>query len=251
MREDLPRDIVAELKQHESELAGVDIVRAPVRYYPFKNLGAHILGYVAEIDAETLARFHPAGYESMSTDERLAVNPLGYDVGDGIGATGVERAWESYLRGQRGWEKRVVDARGRYRSGPDAERLLDATARQEPIPGRDLRLTLDMELEQAAERAMRGQLAGAIVVVEVRTGRLLALYSKPDFDPNDISGGGGKARVRETFAKLYADPLRPLLDKTTSGAFQPGSTFKPFARARRARGQARRLPTTRSAATAT
>jgi penicillin-binding protein 2 len=229
MREDLPRDIVAELLQHESELPGVDVVTTPVRYYPYKHLGAHMLGYVAEIDAETLAHFHPQGWESMSSDERQKVNPLGYDVGDGIGATGVERAWESYLRGQRGWEKRVVDAHGRYRTGPEAERILgDEAHKQDPIAGRDLRLTVDMDLEEAAERAMRAQLSGAIVVVEAKTGRLLALYSKPDFDPNDLAGGGGKERVRETFSKLYTDPFRPLLDKTTSGAFQPGSTFKPF-----------------------
>ena len=113
VREDLPRDIVAELLEHETELPGVDVVSTPVRYYPYKNLGAHLLGYVAEIDAETLLRFHPAGYEQMATEERQKVNPLGYDVGDGIGATGVEHAWESYLRGQRGWEKR-----GRRRARP-------------------------------------------------------------------------------------------------------------------------------------
>jgi penicillin-binding protein 2 len=228
VREDLPRDIVAELLQHESELPGVEVVETPVRYYPYKQLGSHLLGYVAEIDAETLGRFRPPGYDQLSSEERLKVNPLGYDVGDGVGATGVEHAWESYLRGQRGWEKRVVDAHGRYRSGPEADRILDEPRRQEPIPGRDLRLTVDMDLEQSAERAMRAQVAGAVVVTEVKTGRILALYSKPNFDPNDLAGGSGRARVRETFSKLYSDPLRPLLDKTSSGAFQPGSTFKPF-----------------------
>jgi penicillin-binding protein 2 len=229
VKQDLARDTVAELKQHEGELAGAEVVRAPVRYYPFKDLAAHAIGYVAEIDAEALARFRPPGYADLSPAERQRVNPLEYEAGDVVGATGVEHAWETYLRGQRGWEERVVDARGRYRTGPEAERLLDKNSRQDPIPGRDVRLTLDIELEKAVERAMRVQRAGAAVVVEVRTGRLLAMYSKPDFDPNDLSGGGGRERLRQTVASLYDDPLQPTLDKTTSGSFQPGSTFKPFA----------------------
>ncbi len=228
VREDVSRDIVAELKQHTDELAGVDVVGVPVRFYPYKNLGAHMLGYVAEVDAETLAKYRPKGFDELPRDEQQRDNPLDYSAGDTVGATGIERAWESYLRGQRGWEKRVVDARGRYRSGPETERLVDAPARMDPIPGRDLRLSVDVELEQAIERAMRPHAAGAAVVIDVRTGRLLALYSKPDYDPNDLSGGAGKARVREAFNRMYADPLRPMLDKTMSGAFQPGSTMKPF-----------------------
>jgi penicillin-binding protein 2 len=228
VREDLSRDIVAELKQHQNEMTGAEIISQPIRYYPYKNQGAHLLGYTSEIDAETLAKFRPPGYEQLSVEERQRVNPLGYDPGDIVGATGVEHSWESYLRGGRGWEKRVVDARGRYRSGPEAERLLDSPSRQEPLPGRDVRLTVDIELEQAVERAMRGHVAGAVVVTDIRTGRLLALYSKPDFDPNDLAGGSGHDRIREAMNKLYADPLRPMLDKTMSGVFHPGSTFKPF-----------------------
>jgi penicillin-binding protein 2 len=228
VREDVPRDIVSELKQHTDELAGVDTVGVPVRFYPYTGLGAHMLGYVAEIDSEALAKVRPQGYDALTRDEQQRTNPLGYEAGDTVGATGIEHAWEPYLRGQRGWEKRVVDARGRYRSGPEAERLIDAPGRLDPIPGRDLRLSVDVDLEQAIERAMRPHAAGAVVAVDVRTGRLLALYSKPDFDPNDLSGGAGHARVRETFNRLYADPLRPMLDKTMSGSFQPGSTMKPF-----------------------
>jgi penicillin-binding protein 2 len=111
VREDVPRDIVAELKQHTDELAGVDVVGVPVRFYPYRALGAHLLGYVAEIDAETLAKYRPKEYEGLSRDEQQRLNPLGYETGDSVGATGIEHAWESYLRGQRGWEKRVVDAR--------------------------------------------------------------------------------------------------------------------------------------------
>jgi penicillin-binding protein 2 len=228
VREDLPRDVVAELKQHTDDLAGVEVVGVPVRFYPYKELGAHMLGYVAEIDADMLSKYRPRGYEGMSRDEQQRINPLGYEAGDSVGATGIEHAWESYLRGQRGWQKRVVDARGRYRSGPEAERLIDPPASLEPIPGRDLRLSIDVELEQAIDRAMRPHAAGAVVAVDVRTGRLVALYSKPYFDPNDLSGGAGRARVRETFGRLYGDVLRPIVDKTMSGAFQPGSTMKPF-----------------------
>ncbi len=228
VREDLSRDIVAELKQHASEIPGVEVVSQPIRYYPYKHLASHTIGYTAEIDAETLAKFRPEGFQSANAEARQAMNPLGYDPGDVIGATGVERSWESYLRGQRGWEKRVVDARGRYRSGPEATRLLDSPSRQEPLSGRDLRLTLDIDLVQSIERAMRPHAAGSAVVVDVHTGRVLAMYSKPDFDPNDLSGGAGRDRIRESFNKLYTDSLRPMLDKTTSGAFQPGSTFKPF-----------------------
>src|SRR5262249_30707535 len=69
VKEDLQRDVVAELKQHQAELSGVEVVSAPVRYYPYKNLGAHMLGYVAEIDAETLAKFRPTGYEKLTLED--------------------------------------------------------------------------------------------------------------------------------------------------------------------------------------
>jgi penicillin-binding protein 2 len=228
VREDIPRDIVAELRQHSVELPGTDVVPNPIRFYPFKNLGSHMLGYVSEIDRERLDRLRPEGYDQLSATEKQKVNPLGYDVGDHVGAIGLERAWESHLRGQRGWEKRIVDAHGRYRSKPEDRRLIDSPAQQEPIPGRDLRLTVDMDLMTAIDKAMRVHLSGAVVVVDVRTGRLLALYSKPDFDPNELSGSGGRARIREAVNRLWTDPLRPMLDKTMTGAFQPGSTFKPF-----------------------
>lgn len=231
VKEDLSRDLVAEIRQHESELLGAEVVSVPVRYYPYKTLAAHAIGYTSEIDSETLKKYRPDDFESLPPEEKQRKNPLAYEPGDVVGATGIEHAWESYLRGQRGWEKRVVDARGRYRTGPDAERLLDAPVRQDPLPGRDLRLTLDVELEQSIEHAFRGQVAGAAVVADVRTGRLLALYSKPDFDLNDVSGAGGRQRTQETFNTLFdkgVDSLHPIIDRTMSGSFQPGSTFKPF-----------------------
>ena len=210
LKEDVTRDVVATLLTHEAELPGVDVVPTPVRYYPHEEVGAHLIGYMQEVDAEKLQRLRGSGYVE----------------GDRIGATGIERAWESYLRGTRGWEKVLVDARGRRRQS--GEGIIEDPRRVDPIPGRDLRLTIDADIQKAIEKAMRGQLAGGVALVDVRSGRLLGLYSKPSYDPNALSGGSGKQVIRDAFRRLYSDPLKPALDKTISGAYPPGSTFKPF-----------------------
>jgi penicillin-binding protein 2 len=215
LRMDVSRDVVAALKTRElgEGLPGIEVTPVPVRYYPYGEISAHLLGYMREVDPDTLAR----------------IEEMGYRAGDRVGAIGVERRWESYLRGQRGWQKLVV---GRNRRQTDRENLeskyLDAPYRLDPVPGRDVSLTIDIELVKSIERAMRGQLAGAVVVVDVRTGRLLAAYSKPEFDLNVVSGGSGQKAVKEAFRRLFADPLKPTLDKTMSAAYPPGSTYKPF-----------------------
>jgi penicillin-binding protein 2 len=209
---DVSRDVVAALETHAAELPGIDVVPTPVRYYPYGQVGAHLLGYMREIDAEGLARY---GGEN-------------YRAGDRMGAVGVERRWESYLRGQRGWQKVVRGQNRRAQRTGLGEQYLEEPRRLEPIPGRDVSLTVDIELEKAIQREMRGQLAGAVVVVDVRTGRLLAALSKPGFDPNVLSGEKGKEAIRDAFNRLSRDPLKPLLDKTTSAVYPPGSTYKPF-----------------------
>ncbi len=210
LKEDISRDVVATLKTHEAELPAVEVVPVPVRYYPNEEVGAHVLGYMAEVDAEKLVQLRGAGYVE----------------GDRIGATGIERAWESYLHGTRGWEKVFVDAKGRRRQRVDG--VIEEPRRVDPIPGRDLRLTIDADLQKAIGEAMRGELAGGVALIDVRTGRILGLYSKPSYDPNALSGGSGKQVIRDAFRRLYNDPLKPALDKTIAGAYPPGSTFKPF-----------------------
>jgi penicillin-binding protein 2 len=210
LKEDVSRDLVAILKTSAAELAGIEVVPVSVRYYPFKNLGSHVLGYMREVDADMMGRLRDQGYVE----------------GDRIGAAGVERAWESYLRGTRGWEKVLVDARGLRR--PARSEILTEPSRAEPIPGRDLRLTIDIELQKAMQKAMRGELAGGAAVVDVRSGAILGLVSKPSYDPDQLSGGSGRDIVRDAFSRLFSDPLKPALDKTVSGAYPPGSTFKPF-----------------------
>lgn len=209
---DVNRDVVASLETHAGELAGVDVVPTPVRYYPQGELGAHLLGYMREIDAESLARTQNQSYRA----------------GDRLGAVGVERRWESYLRGQRGWQKVVRGQNWRAQRAGLGERYLEEPRRLEPIPGRDVSLTIDIELQRTIQKEMRGQLAGAVVVVDVRSGRVLAALSKPAFDPNLLSGERGKQAIRDAFTRLSQDPLKPLLDKTTSAVYPPGSTYKPF-----------------------
>jgi penicillin-binding protein 2 len=212
VKEDISRDLVATLETHASELRGINVVPTPVRYYPHHELGAHVLGYMAEVDSDALVR----------------LRTLGYLEGDRHGAAGVERGWESYLRGTRGWEKIVVDSRSRRHVNPEAIELIDDPKRLDPIPGRDLRLTIDLDIQKAIITAMKGQLAGTTVVIEVRTGRVLGMISKPSYDSNDLSGGNGVAALHDAHRRINSDPLQPSLDKAMSGAYPPGSTYKPF-----------------------
>lgn len=212
LKVDVRREVFAALKTHGDELPGVVATPVPVRYYPYGELGAHLVGYLRETDQDDLSRLEERGYRP----------------GDRLGATGVERRWESYLRGQRGWQKRVMGRRARKNIEEFERKYLEEPRRLEPVPGRDISLTVDVELLQSIERAMRGQLAGAIAVVDVRTGRLLAALSKPSFDPNVVSGSMGRPAIMDAFRRMYKDPLKPLLDKTISAAYPPGSTYKPF-----------------------
>lgn len=211
VRENISRDAVAQFSTLSAEMPGIAVVPQTVRDYPLGEAAAHVVGYVAEIDAERLA----------------TLSEEGYTEGDRLGATGVERAFEDTLRGSRGWEKVLVDARGKRREG--GTEFLEPPLRLEPVPGRDLTLTIDAELQLRMQRAMQGELAGGAVVVDVRNGQVLGLYSKPSFDPNVLSGAAGKEAIREAFRKLYADPLKPMLDKTVAGSYPPASTLKPFA----------------------
>jgi penicillin-binding protein 2 len=212
LKVDVDRDIIAYLETHARELRGVEVSPQPVRYYPYGELGAHSIGYMREVGAEDLVRLEERGYRA----------------GDRLGAVGVERRWESYLRGVRGFKKIVRGVSRRDDVQEVEARYLEEPRRVEPIPGRDISLTLDIDMITSIDKAFRGQLAGAVVVVDVRTGRILAASSKPSFDVNVASGGNGVQAVADTFRRLNADPLKPSLDKTISAAYPPGSTYKPF-----------------------
>lgn len=211
LKEDIGWSANVILQEQAADLAGVTVVSVQVRYYPSGVAGAHLLGYMGEVSAERLPKLRNAGYLE----------------GDRLGVAGTERAWESYLRGTRGWEKVLVDARGRRKSDPGGI-IEESERRVDPIPGRDLRLTVDARLQLAIHKAFKGELAGGAAVVEVKTGRILGLYSKPGYDPAALSGSFGRSALTDAFRKLASDPLKPAVDKTVSGSYPPGSTFKPF-----------------------
>lgn len=208
MFRDIDREQLAALETHQAELPGLDVVSRPVRTYPFGSLGAHAIGYLNEVNADDLERL---GRES------------GYRAGDVIGRMGIEKGWESELRGRRGHRRVLVDARGRRqrdaRSFGIAHEEVDP-----PVPGHDVVLALDMELMRSIERALAGHPSGAVVVVDVHSGRVRALYSKPTYDLNEFVAG----MSRTSYQRLQDDPFRPLIDKTLYESYFPGSTFKPF-----------------------
>lgn len=203
LAEDISREAMATIETGV-DVPGVKIVSVPRRDYPHGNLSPHVLGFMNEISAEELR---------AKKDE-------GYRAGDLIGRTGIERQWEGYLRGRAGFEKVVVDRRGLPKT--NIRELIDGPIRQAAVPGNHVFLTLDLEVQRFADRALRGQRAAAAVVMDVNTGRILAMVSKPGFDPNEMSG----RLSEEAEQRILADRFHPLRDKTLNETYFPGSVFK-------------------------
>jgi penicillin-binding protein 2 len=203
---DIDRDQLAALETHLAELPALDIITVPLRDYPYATLGAHLIGYLNEVN---------------EADLESASDPSAYRPGDRIGRNGLEKRYESLLKGSRGFRREVVDARGKPLGG-DRPDSLEVEMLRKPVPGHDIQLTLDMRLMEAFDRAFRPHPSGAAVVVDIHTGAIRALYSKPVYDPNEMSSGLTTRR----YAELTGDPFRPLIDKTIYETYFPGSTFK-------------------------
>jgi penicillin-binding protein 2 len=204
--EDIPRERHSLIEQRRDELPGVDVQDVPHRSFPHGTLAAHALGYLNQ----------------LSPAELVAWRKEGYKDGDYVGRFGIEKQQENYLRGKKGHELFVVDAKGRRKSDAEAAELIKGERHVEPAPGHNVVLTLDIELQRLAERALRNHPAGGAAVVDVETGRILALVSKPAFDPNVMTGHLTRAEQ----AQMEADPLRPFTDKTLQEHYYPGSTYK-------------------------
>jgi penicillin-binding protein 2 len=202
LRTRLSDEEVARFAANRYRFPGVDIKARLFRQYPFGEVASHVTGYISRINDKDVERID-------SWNETA-----NYKGSDYIGKVGVELAYERELHGTTGWEAVEVDAGGR------AVRTLSRTP---PISGNNLKLALDIKLQQAAEAAF-GDRRGALVAIEPTTGDVLAFVSKPGFDPNLFVDG-----IDPTNWDLLNDsPDKPMLNRPLRGAYPPGSTIKPY-----------------------
>jgi len=186
---------VAFLDAHKSEFPEIDIIQSQQRFYPKHGIGAAVLGYVGEVSQADLSK--PGS---------------NYRPGDLIGKFGIEKEYNSVLRGRDGMKRVVVNSRGQE---------VGTLGTVNALPGHDLRLTLDLNLQLTAEAAL-GDRPGAVVALDPRTGQVLAMVSHPTFDPNDFTHHISLKQWRE----LTTNPLHPLMNKAIQAQLAPGSIFK-------------------------
>ena len=196
----LTKELQARFEENGWKFPGFNLVERPLRYYPF-NAGAHILGYVREVDGKEIER-----------------SKNFYRQGDYIGKTGLESFYEKVLMGQRGVQYMIKDNKnrlvGHYENG-DFDTAASA--------GRSLRTHIDIELQQLAEQLMNNKVGG-LVALDPKTGGILAMVSGPNYNPNDLTGTEGSAN----YSRMVLDVSGPMLNRAIAGRYEPGSTFKPL-----------------------
>jgi penicillin-binding protein 2 len=196
LKEDITPDELQFIEAHRNELPELDTIMAHRRLYPRNGFMAHLIGYVGEVS------------EDMLNQPQFEL----YNAGDVVGISGVERQYNNLLMGTNGSRQALVDSHGR-----EVGRLGETEA----IPGKQLKLTVDIDLQIAAEEALAGK-NGAVVAMDPHTGEILAMVSGPSFDPNDFAVHVS----RDQWNKLVTDPDKPLLNKAIQAQLAPGSTFK-------------------------
>jgi penicillin-binding protein 2 len=197
IKPEVTADEQAFIEAHRNELPELETVDMERRLYPRDGFAAHLIGYVGEVSEEML-----------NNDTRYAA----YEPGDVVGKAGVEQAYDQLLRGQDGSRDVIVDSHGRE---------MGYLRTQRAIPGQGLKLTIDLDLQHAAEMAL-GNRTGAVVAMDPRNGEILAMVSRPSYDPNDFA-----VHINRTnWNALITDPDHPLMNKVIQAQLAPGSTFK-------------------------
>ncbi|MBA2540087.1 MAG: penicillin-binding protein 2 [Deltaproteobacteria bacterium] len=204
--EDQGRDRAALVEQALARLPGVEVHHEPYRFYPQGDIAAHLVGYMTQMTADEADRM------------------LANDTSELVGRYGLEAAWENYLRGKKGIERFAVDARGQRLDEKTAATLIEGERVTGAVPGANLVLTIDLELQKLAEKAIKDSRvpAAAVIMVEPKTGKVRALVSRPSFDPNVMTGH----LTRQEYEMLRKDPRKPFVDKALRATYAPGSVFK-------------------------
>jgi penicillin-binding protein 2 len=196
IKQDITADEQAFIQAHRNELPELETIDEERRLYPRDGFAANLIGYVGEVSEDDL------------NNPRFAY----YEPGDVVGKGGIEETYDQLLRGQDGSRDVIVDSHGRE---------VGYLRTQQATPGKDLKLTIDLDLQRAAELAL-GSRNGAIVAMDPRNGEILAMVSRPSFDPNAFA-----VRINRTdWNKLVTDPDHPLMNKAIQAQLAPGSTFK-------------------------
>lgn len=198
IKEEMTPADLAFVDSHRDFFPEMEVIHAQRRLYPQNGFAAHVIGYTGEV----------------SEDELNMAEFAKYNPGDVIGKFGIERQYNDILMGVDGQRQVVVDNRGQER---------DVLGIKEAVPGKNLQLTIDLDLQAVAELAMEGR-KGAVVALDPRTGEVLAMVSRPAFDPNKFA-----VRIRSSDWREIADnPDKPLLNRAIQAQLAPGSTFKPI-----------------------
>ncbi len=195
LKEDVGWSTLVYIENHHYDLPGIHVEVLPFRKYLFGNLASHLIGYLGSIDEGELKKYNGI-----------------YRPSDQIGKTGLEKLYENILRGEKGLRYVEVDAR-------DFEQR--QIKEKEPLPGEDIKLTIDLNLQKTAEQAMRGK-AAAVVVMNVNNGQLLAMASAPPLELQEFIGGISS----KNWKAMLDNPLHPFINKAIQGQYPPGSTYK-------------------------
>src|SRR6516164_2349585 len=196
LKDDITPDELAFIESHRADLPELDVITVHRRLYPKNGFMAHVIGYVGQVS------------EEMLTQPQWEL----YSPGDVVGMSGVEQYYNDILMGKNGSRQVLVNSRGK-----EVGTLSDVPA----VPGKQLKLTIDLDLQIAAEEALEGK-PGAIVAMDPRNGEILAMVSRPAFDPNQFA-----VRItRDEWNAVVTDPGKPLLNKAIQAQLAPGSVFK-------------------------
>jgi penicillin-binding protein 2 len=210
VKKNLSRQEVAIIETENFKMPGISVQSVISREYTQEDIGAHLLGYISEISSTQLPKYR----------ERDEFN---YKLGDFIGHFGVEEEFDSEIRGEDGIRYVEVDAQGRMKRQLSSTSMFRDIENKPEVPGRNIRLTIDKDLQEAAYKALEGK-TGSAVAVDVNTGEILAMVSRPSYNPSLFS----KGITNDLWEEITSDERNPLRDRTVQEHYPPGSTFKTF-----------------------